>query len=349
MTDQRVGSKSPAQATSPDGGAGSPPNDLIPGENEDVRDDGDSSLGTDAESSTASMSASILEYRQIQGRTFHSDRFTVDYAFPNDQKQLESVDITHHYLTLLFGNRLFLAPIADDVQQVLDAGTGSGIWAIDFADQYPGAEVIGTDLSPCQPKWVPPNVRFEIDDVTESWTWDDGKFDFIHLRYLFGAIKDWTALYKEAFRCCAPGGWVESAEANIQFRSDDGTADLAPVLDLCTRLYDEGGQAIGRPFFMDHLQPKGFKEAGFTDIKTMDYKVPIGGWAKDPNLAEVGRFVRLTLENDIEGYTLALWNHVLGWPKDEYQIFLMDIRKALRNREIHSYFTVRVVYGRKPE
>jgi methylase of polypeptide subunit release factors len=35
---------------------------------------------------------------------------------------------------------------------VLDIGTGTGIWAIDFADEHPEAEVIGTDLSPIQRK-----------------------------------------------------------------------------------------------------------------------------------------------------------------------------------------------------
>lgn len=29
----------------------------------------------------------------------------------------------------------------------------------DFADMHPDAEVIGTDVSPIQPSWVPPNVK----------------------------------------------------------------------------------------------------------------------------------------------------------------------------------------------
>jgi hypothetical protein len=39
----------------------------------------------------------------------------------------------------------------------------------------------------------------------------------------------------------------------------------------------------------------------------------------------------------------------MGWPKDEWQIFLMEFRKALKNRHIHSYFFIRYVYGQKPE
>lgn len=37
--------------------------------------------------------------------------------------------------------------------RILDLGTGTGIWAIDMADKYPDAEVIGVDLSVIQPKW----------------------------------------------------------------------------------------------------------------------------------------------------------------------------------------------------
>lgn len=29
----------------------------------------------------------------------------------------------------------------------------------DFADEYPETEVIGTDISPIQPSWIPPNLR----------------------------------------------------------------------------------------------------------------------------------------------------------------------------------------------
>jgi hypothetical protein len=29
----------------------------------------------------------------------------------------------------------------------------------DFADQYPSASVIGTDIAPTQPSWVPPNLE----------------------------------------------------------------------------------------------------------------------------------------------------------------------------------------------
>lgn len=188
-------------------------------EDEEDQSDGSSTVGDDFASSTASITTSILEYRTIQGRTYHSDRHPTEYFTPNDEKQRDSVDISHHSLTLLIGGKLFLAPIDQNVRKVLDVGTGTGIWAIDFADEYPQAEVIGSDLSPIQSAWVPPNVKFEIDDATLPWSWEDNSFDFIHVRYLFGAIRDWSALFKQAYRCCAPGGWVQHARPTSRFEA----------------------------------------------------------------------------------------------------------------------------------
>lgn len=60
------------------------------------------------------------------------------------------MDLEHHIFLLLLDGELHLAPVKTP-QRILDLGTGTGIWAIDVADKYPEASVIGTDLSPVQP------------------------------------------------------------------------------------------------------------------------------------------------------------------------------------------------------
>ncbi len=46
------------------------------------------------------------------------------------------------------------------------------------ADEYPGEpEVTGIDLSPIQPTWVPPNVRFYVDDAESEWDERDDSID----------------------------------------------------------------------------------------------------------------------------------------------------------------------------
>lgn len=70
------------------------------------------------------------------------------------QKELERLDVTHQMLKICLSDKLYLAPIADKMKgRVLDLGTGTGIWAIEFADEHPDAEILGTDISPNQPSW----------------------------------------------------------------------------------------------------------------------------------------------------------------------------------------------------
>ena len=56
-------------------------------------------------------------------------------------------------IRITMGNKLYFSPIGEDIERVLDVGTGTGIWAIEMGDQYPNAEIIGTDLSAVQPSW----------------------------------------------------------------------------------------------------------------------------------------------------------------------------------------------------
>lgn len=52
---------------------------------------------------------------------------------------------------LILDGKVLRAPLERPPARVLDVGTGDGIWAMDFADEFPTASIIGTDLSPIQP------------------------------------------------------------------------------------------------------------------------------------------------------------------------------------------------------
>jgi tRNA G46 methylase TrmB len=75
------------------------------------------------------------------------------YAFPNDEPENDRLDFQNHTFLLTLEGWLYSAPIPKEqiLHRVLDVGTGTGIWAVDFADEHPETEVIGIDLSPNQP------------------------------------------------------------------------------------------------------------------------------------------------------------------------------------------------------
>lgn len=144
-----------------------------------------------------------------------------------------------------------------------------------MADAYPNCEVIGTDLSPIQPSWCPPNVKFEIDDLEEPWTYAPNSFDYIHIRYMVGSVSDWTKLFRQCYTALKPGGWLETYEPEADYRSDDDTIPADAALYVWRDLFAEGGKKLGRPFtpVTDDVQRKGVIEAGFTNMHSKTIKV----------------------------------------------------------------------------
>lgn len=116
---------------------------------------------------------------------------------------------------MLFGG-LHLAPV-ERPNRVLDVGTGTGIWAIEFATAHPESDVLGTDLSPIQPEYVPPNCRFEVDDAEDEWVFGD-KFDFIHSRYMSGSISDFPRIFATCYENLNPGGYIEFQDYYVKLQ-----------------------------------------------------------------------------------------------------------------------------------
>lgn len=136
----------------------------------DPFDDHDSTFGGDRDSlasSSTSLQSAITRYRFYQGRRYHAYQAGA-YNFPNDEQELNRMDIEHQNQLIQMGGRLYACPLQEP-QEVLDLGTGTGIWAIEMADLHPACQVIGSDLSPVQPTWVPPNCKFEVDDFELDW------------------------------------------------------------------------------------------------------------------------------------------------------------------------------------
>ncbi|KAH7629377.1 S-adenosyl-L-methionine-dependent methyltransferase [Sordaria sp. MPI-SDFR-AT-0083] len=318
---------------------------------EDVdADDGASTIGSFV-SSTASLSESIFKYRTIHGRTFHSEIGNAESWQPNDAHHIDAQEVAHHNYMVAIGHKLYLSPLEKNkVGKVLDIGTGTGSWVIDFADEFPNTEVIGTDITPIQPTWTPPNCKFELDDCNAEWTWPDNTFDFIHCRMMFGVVTDWDDLFRQAYRTSKPGGWVESFVACSTMFSDDGTVKEGSAMSQWAKVWNAGGEKTGRTFMVyDHdLQQKGMEKAGFVDITVKEFIIPVGVWHKDKELAEKGIWWKMMMEADLEGYLIYIFNVVMGWTPEESTAYAKHFRKELNDPNIHAYFKARTVYGRKP-
>ncbi|KAH7362171.1 S-adenosyl-L-methionine-dependent methyltransferase [Plectosphaerella cucumerina] len=295
----------------------------------------------------SSLNSSILNYKYENGRRYHAFREGA-YLVPNDDDEQDRMDLVHHLYRLLLRGELHLAPISENPQRVLDLGTGTGIWAMEFADQFSSAEVLGTDLSPIQPKWTPPNCTFEVDDFEQDWIYRK-PFDYIHARELGGCVGDDEQLFRRAYEHLAPGGYFEMQAVYPRFLSDDGTAKLAVDAQFWMTNICEGSGKFGKPLDAAPTWLEKFKAAGFTDVHQDVRKLPIGSWPKDPHLKEMGKYQIIQEQQVIDSYTPALFSRVLGWEETEIQILMAKVKNDLKNPAIHLYIPVYFVWGRKPE
>ncbi|RKL18648.1 hypothetical protein BFJ70_g14240 [Fusarium oxysporum] len=277
--------------------------------------------------------------------------FSADRA-PNDEKQLEALDLIHHWLTLMLDDKLFLPPIGDNPQKILDIGTGTGIWAINVADEYPSANVIATDITPTQPSFAPPNVEFQIDDAQLEWTFEPESFDFIHIRYLQGTIGDWDRLYGQMYKALKPGGWFQHIEPDLQMLSQNPEikVDDEHIFTRWAKVFTQVGETIGCTFdFSNGKLSTLAKDAGFVSVTPQTHKIPIGRWPKDKKKKELGTFVGLSFSQALDGFVKLPLCEILKWSPEEMQLFAAEMRKILMNPKTQAFGHVFSVYGQKPE
>ncbi|KAH8769255.1 S-adenosyl-L-methionine-dependent methyltransferase [Hyaloscypha finlandica] len=299
--------------------------------------DADSSYGGegDAVSETTSLYSAITNHVYENGRRYHSYR-AGSYWGPNDEPAQDNLDLFHHIFTLTLEGKLFLAPISPFPQRVLDIGTGTGIWAIDFADQFPSASVVATDLTPIQPCDVPPNLEFQIDDFCQSWTFSKSSFDFIHARSIYGCVADYDVLYREIMQHLKPGGWFEHVEISVVPKSEDGSL-AGTNLEKWGPLAIECGEKFGKSFTVAEDSRAFMEKAGFVNVEHKTFKWPIGPWPRDRKMKEIGAYNRVGWDEGINGWAMFLFTKYLGWQPEEIQVLCAQIRRDLRNKEIHAY------------
>ncbi|KXH45430.1 hypothetical protein CNYM01_00819 [Colletotrichum nymphaeae SA-01] len=254
------------------------------------------------------------------------------------------LDLQHNVFLLTFDNRLGLAPPcqkgAEVPGRVLDVGTGTGIWAIDFGDEHPEAEFHSS---------LPPNVDFEVDDIEEEWVFDE-PFDYIHSRLMTSSIADWKELQVQIFSHSrnsnlTPGGYLELQEVDVGPSCDDGTLDptTSALARYCALLHD-ASVMLGRPYqeipkLADLMRDP---EVGFVDVEVRVFKWPTNGWpAADTEegrkLKELGVWSGENIVAGLQGFAMAPFTRAFGWSKEDVDVFLVGVRNEMRDESIHAY------------
>ncbi|KAJ2897776.1 Phosphoethanolamine N-methyltransferase [Zalerion maritima] len=243
-----------------------------------------------------------MRHREENGRTYHAFK-EGKYVLPNDESENERLDLQHTLFLMTLDGKLFTCPAGTDrpVRRVLDAGTGTGIWAVDYADDHPEADVIGVDLSPIQPSFVPTNISFFLDDLEDSWTFSQ-KFDFVYGRMLTGSLRNWPKFIQQSYDNLNSGGWIELTDILLELESDDNTVPANSPAKQWGKYMLEAAASFGAPLdsCKRHKQQQ-LADAGFVDIVETVYKWPTCAWPKGPTFKEIDETVLLSHLNTLLG------------------------------------------------
>ncbi|KAK3986961.1 S-adenosyl-L-methionine-dependent methyltransferase [Cladorrhinum sp. PSN332] len=324
---------------------------------EDDRSDADSAYASIGGSSrTGSITSSITNYVYENGRRYHAYR-SGQYVLPNDEDEQERMDLQHHIWRLLIQGSLYTAPIqipepGDEISgefRILDLGCGTGIWAIDMADEHPRASVFGVDLSPIQPDWVPGNCRFHVDDYEDNWTYrDDEKFDYVHGRALSGTVNDWARFYRQIRTHLKPGAYCEMQEYDAWIFSDDDSFERATWTKEWVEKLDEASLQFGKRINVARHHKQWMIDAGFEDVQERVVRIPIGPWAKDPALKELGRFEQIHMQMSVASHTPALFTRVHNFSEMQVQLLIEGVKREFRSKDLRLITVYRFISGRSP-
>ncbi|KIM31824.1 hypothetical protein M408DRAFT_327242 [Serendipita vermifera MAFF 305830] len=249
----------------------------------------------------------------------------------------------------------------EQTKSVLDLGSGSGVWCLDVAHQFPQAQVIGLDTAPNLQQTKLPNCKFEIWDINQGLTPFYGQYDIVHMRFIQGIV-DHHAATIEAVRCLKPGGLIVFLRAGGNVTEDRTT--MVPAAS--SRMPDQswyqrfwcfaelGSTQRGIPTEeYDHDYQQGFWDHDGIDARTCGaafITVPIGTWVATSNPSETARLRSIGdfwIKNLLR--VSKVLAHVMvtsGRSEKDVEFLRAHLEKELQEARIRSSMLIRAIWGR---
>jgi len=135
-----------------------------------------------------------------------------------------------------------------------------------------------------------------------------------------------------------PGGWAEFQDFDLQYYSDDSSLNKETTLLTWISTLLDAARSLGRDPNPGSKLEGWVRDAGFENVVHKRYKIPIGPWARDPMLKEIGMLNYQQVYGGLEGLTLRLYTNVLKWKEEEVMVLLGKVRQDLKNPRIHAMF-----------
>ncbi|KAI1824983.1 S-adenosyl-L-methionine-dependent methyltransferase [Xylaria intraflava] len=278
---------------------------------------GEPSSGSNVDPGTTSADEEP-PYIEALGHKYHGSG---QIFIPFDEKEQRRMELQHRMTRICLNGALTTTRIPLDVKQIVDLGTGTGLWALEMAARYPQAEILGIDISRIQKTTaIPPNVKFAINNVEHPWPTPADSIDFLHIRGLSGGVRDWPAVFKQAYEKLKPGGLFEWTEIAIQVFDFNGKFRDDVICPKFLSVWRDLSKRYDVDFNPWTNAPVWLVEAGFENIVQRNEILPLGDWAQDEKLR-----TRQVLMNEIAQKHMS--NHCgllftkSGWTQEQFDEF----------------------------
>ncbi|KAK2759516.1 hypothetical protein FQN54_002995 [Arachnomyces sp. PD_36] len=275
------------------------------------------------EAGTTELDHSYLETVTIQGREFQS--YSINhriYFGPVDDDEAERLELQQRVFNKVFDDRLIFPPVSQP-KKVLDCGYGSGAWAVEVAEEYPGCEVIGIDISPhMKPDETPENLWLQ-----ES-TFLGGQATFGIFR---GEELQLTDLVLKR------GGWIQAVELYPNVQSDNGTIEDEHALRQWSLKYRRGLEDL-KDIRVGTRLGQLLSSAGFVQVETKMIPLPLSAWSNDPRMRDIGAINRDNVHSFLSSMALYPFTQRLHMSREELEVLLARARQEADNPSLKAYF-----------
>ncbi|KAK8150838.1 hypothetical protein G3M48_005933 [Beauveria asiatica] len=284
---------------------------------------------------------------------FYGDWRRDKYQFPIDKEETNRYDMFHKFFLLARRERVFTYAIHRPNPRVLDLGTGTGIWAINVAEDYlKDGHIMAVDLNKIQPALIPRNVETLQFDLEEpSWEPLLKDCDLIHMRLLLGSIHNslWPSTYRKAFEHTTPGGYIEQVEINWlpAWHGSDIPNDSS--LMEWAQKYLQGMDGFHRSARVDTLKVKAMMEAaGYVNFEERLIRCYVNPWSPNAEERRAARWFNLCLIDGVQAMSLAPMIENLGMTIEQVNELQYKVKKECCTLLYQAYCIMHIWTARRP-